>query len=148
MFGCWALPINYEEYLKKEEETDAILRGFGEEEWEEDEEFEPMEEAYIVELNLEAYDVEYNGYYVVLIGESYFDVDKLCDVVCGFDESYQEWCELRKKDAKALTKDEALTLFALTQKYSVIEAEDLGEEFETLMSGEEVSCGRIVKQIF
>ena len=33
MYGCWVYPFNYEEYLKKEEEIDSLIKGFGEDEF-------------------------------------------------------------------------------------------------------------------
>lgn len=149
MYGCYALKLNYEEYLKKEKETDAILKTFSEEEWDwDEEEFEPLEEAYIVKLDMEVYDVEYNGYYVILIGDSNFDIDKMCDVVFDFDESYKEYSELKKKDIKTMTEQEKMNLIWYGEQFALIEGEELGEEFEELMGGEEVPFGEIVKKIF
>lgn len=149
MYGCWVYPFNYEEYLKKEEEIDSIIKGFGEEEFAFDEdEFEPLDEAYIVELDLEAYGAEYTGHYFVAIGTSHYDYEKLEATICGLDADYAKHLELKGREYSSFTEEEKEVCFVYADKFSMIEGNELGEEFEELMSGEDVSCGKIIKKIF
>ena len=56
--------------------------------------------------------------------------------------------ELKKKNSKKMTKEELFTSYQLSTKFGFIESEDLDEEFELLMDGEESAYGEIVKKIW
>lgn len=149
MYGCWVYPFNYEEYKNRENEIDDLIKGFGEEKFSFDEdEYEPLDEAYIVKLDIEAYGAEYNGYYFVVIGGSHYDYESLDAAVFGLDAEYEKYNALRKKSYDSLTEEEKQLCFVCAGKYEVIEGSELGEEFEELIGGEEVSCGKIIKKIF
>lgn len=144
MYGCWAFPINYAKYEEREEEIDGIIKGFGEDAFAYGEEFEPLDAAYLVELNVEE---EYEGYYVVIVGDSHYNEEKLCAVVFGLEEEYAKYSELKGKDFKKLKDEEKMKLVSLASHYSLIEGDDI-DELEELLDGEEVSCGKVVKRIF
>lgn len=145
MYGCWVLPINYEEYNKREDEIDGILKGFGEDDFSCGEEFEPLEAAYLIELTME--EEEYEGHYVAVVGDSHFNEEKLCSVVFGLEKEYTKYNELKGRDFKKLTDEEKMKLASLALRYPMLEGSEI-EELEELLDGEEVSCGKIVKRIF
>ena len=152
MYGCWVYPFNYEEYLKKEEEIDSLIKGFGEDEFAFDEdEFEPLDEAYIVELNIEGNEFNedgYKGYYFVEIGTSHYDYENLDATIFGLDAEYEEHLRLKGTPYDDMTDEERDLNFAYSDKFAVLEGCEMGEEFEELMNGEDVSYGKIIKKIF
>ncbi len=154
MYGCLLYPLNYEEYQKKEAETDAKLCKFSEEngEYEEsDEEFLLLDEAYVVKLDVDFFEPDTameTEYFLVLIGDVRFDQKGLCDVLYGWSEEYAKYQELAAKDTKTMDEEEVFQLYRLSTSFGFIEAADLGEEFEEIMEGNESDFGEIVKQIF
>lgn len=144
MYGCWAFPINFKKYGKREEEIDAILKGFGEEAFSFDDDYEPLDAAYLIELSIED---EYEGYYVAVVGDSHFNAEELCDVVFGLEEEYATFNILKDKQFEKLSEEEKMKVAYLALRYPMIEGDDI-DGLEELLNGEEVSYGKIVKRIF
>ena len=153
MYGCLLYPLNYEEYQKKEAETDEKLCKFSEEmgEYDENEEYLLLDEAYVVKLDVDFFEPDTameTEYFLVLIGDVRFDQDGLCNVIYGWSEEYAEFVKLKAKDRDALDKEELFKCYQLSTRFGFIEAADLEEEFQEIMEGAESEFGQIIKQIF
>lgn len=153
MYDCLLYSLNYDEYLKKEAETDEKLREFSETygTYGEDDDFQLLDEAYIVKLDVDYFELDdtmETGYFLVLIGDIRFDEHKLLDVIYGWSEDYAKYKKFISGDNTSLSEKEAFMMYRMMNSFGFIEARELGEDFVDLMDGNECEFGEIIKKVF
>ena len=149
MYGAWLYRLNYEEYKNKEKEIDEKLKKLFEEN-EDDEDIEPLDEAYIIRFdteNNEDFSVQDSGYFVLLVGDSNYDYEYADNVIYGLSERYSEYIELKNNDIEAMDSATLDKFYELDSYFTPYEDEDVNEITEGLFSGE-CDHGEVIKTIF
>ena len=123
MYGGFLYRLNYEEYKKHETEMDEKIEQLSLES--EDEEIEPLDEAYIVRVDEDDIAVGDKGYFLLLVGDHHFDADYIEEVLYGQEPSYARYRELQEKESKEMTREELIEAMNLQEEFSPNEAEDV-----------------------
>ena len=148
MYGGFLYRLNYEEYKKKEAEIDVKLKKLSEED-EENEDFAPIEEAYIIKLDTEDEDfyIQDSGYFVLLVGDYDFNYDYADDVIYGLEESYARYVELKNKSKDEMNEDLLWEKVELKDYFTPYQEEEVAEIIDEILEGE-ADYGEVIKQIF
>ena len=145
MYGAFLYRLNYEEYKKNELEMDEKIRMLSIEG--DDEEIEPLDEAYIIRVDDEEFRVDGNEYYLLLVGSHRFDADYIEDILYGNEADYARYKELKKKETKEMTSEELAEVVHLQSQFIPQEPDD-EYIFEEIVEEEKTECGEMIKQIF
>ncbi len=145
MYGGYIYKLNAEKYEQRKEELLAKILEFSEEEFNfDDEEFEPLDEAYVVAMRTEKDEEEL---YLVLVGDSHFDEDTLKNLLYGDEEMYQRYCRLdRKPEGEKWSEEERECLRYGSNHYNIWE--DLEEDVQAVLYDGDEDLGRLVTKIF
>lgn len=145
MYGGYIYELNEEKFEQRKEEFLAKIAEFGEEAWNfEDEDLEPLDEAYVVAMRTEE---DKEQFYLVLVGDSHFDEDALKDFLYGDEEMYQRYCLLdRKPEGEAWSEEERESLYYGIAHYVI--QEDLEEDVQAVLYDDEEELGRVITRIF
>ena len=145
MYGGYIYKLDAEKYEKNKEALHAKILEFGEDEFNfDEEEFEPLDEAYVVAMRSEEDEEEL---YLVLVGDIHFDEEALKELLYGDEEMYQQYRRLDEKPEgeKWSEKEQACLLYGLDH-YNIWE--DLEEDVQAILYEEAEELGRLVTKIF
>ena len=145
MYGGFLYRLNYEEYKKNEREMDEKIKKLSVEG--DDEEIEPLDEAYIIRIDAEDYMIDNNRYFLLLVGDHHFDADYIEDVLYGQEAAYARYIELKKKETKEMTSEELAEVVHLQSHFIAQEPEDESVLEEMVYEGN-TEYGEMLKQIF
>lgn len=145
MYGGYLYRLNYEEYKKNELEMDEKIKKLSIEG--EDEDIEPLDEAYIIRVDDEEFRIDGNEYYLLLIGDHRFDADYIEDVLYGNEESYARYKELSKKESKEMSSEELAEVVHLQSHFIAQEPDDV-DVFEEMVYEGNTEYGEMLKQVF
>ena len=145
MYGGFLYRINYEEYKKNELEMDEKIKKLSIEG--ENEDIEPLDEAYIIRVDDEEFRIDGNEYYLLLIGDHRFDADYIEDVLYGNEEAYARYKELNKKESKEMSSEELAEVVHLQSHFIAQEPDDV-DVFEEMVYEGNTEYGEMLKQVF
>ena len=145
MYGGYIYELNEEKFEQRKEEFLAKVAEFGEEAWNfDDEDLEPLDEAYVVAMRTEE---DKEQFYLVLVGDSHFDEDALMDFLYGDEEMYQRYSLLdRKPEGEKWSEEEQESLFYGIAHYVI--QEDLEEDVQAVLYDDAEELGRVITRIF
>ncbi len=145
MYGGYIYKLDADKFEKRKEEFLSKIAEFGEDEWNfEDEDLEPLDEAYVVAMRTEE---DKEQFYLVLVGDYHFDEDALKDLLYGGDEMYQRYCRLDQKPEGEEWSDEERKSLRYGMDHYVI-LEDLEEDVQAVLYEGNEELGRVVTRIF
>ena len=145
MYGGYIYELNEEKFEQRKEEFLAKIAEFGEDEFKfDDEEFIPLDEAYVVAMCTEE---DKEQFYLVLVGDYHFDEEALKDLLYGDEEMYQRYRKLAQKpEGEEWSEEEQDSLLYGIAHYVMLE--DLEEDVQAVLYDGEEETGRVVTRIF
>ena len=143
MYAGFLYRLNYEDYLKIEQELDEKIKQLVKES--DDEDIIPVDEAYIIRIGGEK--ISEIGHFLLLVGDRHYDAEYIEDVLYEHEEAYARHKELQKKDIESMTWEELQEGSSLWEKFAPDPEGNLAKFAEWIVEGKP-GCGEVIKRLF